>query len=248
MTDREKELFERTGLLVGEEAMEKIHAANVIIFGIGGVGSWCAEGLVRSGVGNITIVDADVISASNVNRQLMATSANIGEVKTEALAKRLLEINPDLKIKAVHEVYSEENADSFDLDSYDYVIDAIDSLKDKALLILRASASSTRFFSSMGAALKTDPTRVRTGKFSEVKGCPLAAALRKKFKRTKVWPSRDFTCVFDDEVLQNKGKEPEEKCSYKAVTNGSLAPITGIFGLTLSGLVIKDITSTRPTS
>lgn len=256
--------FNRTRLLLGDEMMDRLSSARVIIFGVGGVGSWCAEGLVRSGIGHLTIVDSDRVCITNVNRQMMATSATVGMVKVEALKERLLEINPDVSINAVQAIYSEETANQFDLDSYDYVVDAIDSLKDKATLILNATKSKARFFSSMGAALKLDPTKIEVSEFWKVKGCPLARALRQRFKRKKEYPKKKFLCVFSEEVLANKGQESScgtsqcvcpkngnapgdpslahhEWCSSKAQINGSLMHITSIFGLTLSGLIIRDI-------
>ena len=161
----EKAIYNRTELLVGGDVMEALAAAKVIIFGVGGVGSWCAEGLVRSGVTRLTIVDSDRICITNVNRQLMATTLTVGQVKVEALKARLLEINPKAEIEAIQQIYNEETADRFNLDEYDYVIDAVDSLKDKALLILRASASKARFFCSLGAALKVDPLKIRVAEF-----------------------------------------------------------------------------------
>ena len=146
MNAREQAIFGRTELLLGEDVMQALSRMKVIIFGVGGVGSWCAEGLVRSGIKHLTIVDSDRVSITNVNRQLMATVRTVGQVKVEALKTRLLEINPDAEIEAVQAIYCDETADSFDLDSYDYVVDAVDSLKNKALLILRAAASRAKFF------------------------------------------------------------------------------------------------------
>ena len=191
----EKNYFERTELLLGQVAMERLQSTKVIVFGVGGVGGWCAESLVRSGVGNITLVDSDSVALSNINRQLMATTKTIGEPKVEVLKKRLLEINPSLKIDAIQKFYCKETESDFSLDDYDYVIDAIDSLKDKALLILRACESKATLFSSMGAALKSDLTRITTTEFWKVKGCPLAAALRRHFKKNKLFPKRKFKCV-----------------------------------------------------
>ncbi|MCH5228901.1 MAG: tRNA threonylcarbamoyladenosine dehydratase [Muribaculaceae bacterium] len=259
-----KPFFNRTRLLLGDDRMKDLDSANVIIFGVGGVGSWCAEGLVRSGIGNITIVDSDRVCITNVNRQMMATSKTIGMVKVEALKERLKEINPDVNVKAIQAIYSEETSKDFDLDSYDYVIDAIDSLKDKAYLILHATRSKAKFFSSMGAALKLDPIKVEVAEFWNVKGCPLARALRQRFKKRKEFPRKKFLCVYSEEWLENKGRESScgtdrcvcpktekvtgdpalanhEWCSSKARINGSLMHITSIFGLTLAGLVIRDI-------
>ena len=248
-TDKEKALFSRTELLLGEDLMNKISSARVILFGVGGVGSWCAESLVRSGIRHLTIVDADDISASNVNRQLMATSANIGCNKVEVMQRRLQEINPDAEINALNKVYTAETAAEFDLDAYDYVLDCIDSLKDKQTLILNASASSATFFSSMGSALKIDPLQVKVAEFWKVRGCPLGSMLRKRLRQKGTLPAKDFLCVYDEEVLPNRGAAPapEEDPGLfkKAQINGTLSHITGIFGLTLAGLVIKDITTSK---
>ena len=259
-----KPFFNRTRLLLGDEKMKSLDETRVIIFGVGGVGSWCAEGLVRSGIGHLTIVDSDRVCITNVNRQMMATSKTIGMVKVEALKERLQEINPDVEISAVQAIYSEETADQFDLDSFDYVVDAIDSLKDKAALILHATRSKAKFFSSMGAALKMDPTKIEVAEFWNVRGCPLARALRQRFKKRKEYPKKKFLCVYSDELIENKGNESScgtdkcvcpktsnapgdpsladhEWCSSKARINGSLMHITSIFGLTLAGLILRDI-------
>ena len=176
----ERGMQRRTELLLGKDNLEKIQKARVLIFGIGGVGSWCAEGLLRSGVRNITIVDSDRVCVTNCNRQLMATSRTLGEVKVEALRNRLLEINPDANITAYQKIYQADTADEFHMEQYDFIIDAIDSLKDKADLILRATAlpKEITFISSMGAALRTDPFKVRKSEFWKVDGDPLARALR----------------------------------------------------------------------
>lgn len=185
--------------------MQALSEVRVILFGVGGVGSWCAEGLVRSGVKHLTIVDSDRVSITNVNRQLMATTKTVGQVKVEALKNHLLEINPNAEIEAIQAIYCEDTADRFDLDSYDYVVDAVDSLKDKALLILKATASKAKFYCSLGAALKTNPLKIKVAEFWDVRGCPLGAALRKKMKRAGTFPAHKFLCVYDDEVLENRG-------------------------------------------
>ena len=243
--------------------MERLNSIKVIIFGVGGVGSWCAESLVRSGISHLTVVDSDRVCITNINRQLMATVKTVGQVKVEALKERLLTINPMAEIDARQQIFSEETADSFCLDSYDYIIDAIDSLKDKRLLIEMACNTKAVFFSSMGAALKMDPTRIKVTEFWKVEGCPLARALRQRFKRLKRKPARKFLCVYSDELLENKGHNascgtekcmcPKAKngpgdaallnhewCSSKAQINGSLMHITAIFGMTIAGLVVKD--------
>lgn len=260
----EKGLFNRTRLLVGDELMDRIQQQRVIIFGVGGVGSWCAESLVRSGIGHLTVVDSDRVCMTNVNRQLQATAKTVGKVKVDVLRDRLLEINPNADVVALQKIYDESTAADFDLDQYDYVIDCIDSLKDKVLLITNACRSKAKFFSSMGAALKMDPTKIQVAEFWKVRGCPLGAALRKRFKRMKAKPARKFQCVYSEEVLENKGENhtcgtsacmcPKAKvgpgdpslvnhewCSSKAQINGTMAHITAIFGFTIAGLVMNDL-------
>ena len=217
--------------------MSRIAEKRVIIFGVGGVGSWCAESLVRSGIRKLAIVDSDCVSVTNINRQLMATTKTVGQVKVDALKERLLTINPSAEITALQQVFNAETASQFSLEEYDYIIDAIDSLKDKALLILLACQTKAKLFSSMGAALKLDPTRIKTAEFWKVTGDPLARALRNRFKRDKQFPKRKFQCVFSDELLENKMPiDPDDK------GNGSIVHITAIFGMMLAGLVIQDAT------
>ena len=225
----EQEIFQRSELLLGAEAMSRIAEKRVIVFGVGGVGSWCAESLVRSGIKHLTIVDSDVVCTSNINRQLMATTETVGQVKVEVLKERLLSINPSAEITAIHEFFTAETAESFHLDTYDYIIDAIDSLKDKAHLILMSCQTEATFFSSMGAALKLDPTHIKIAEFWKVQGDPLARVLRKKFKHDGQYPARKFLCVYSDELIEPKGEG-----------KGSLVHITAIFGHMLAGLVVQD--------
>ena len=257
-------IFRREELLLGADMMEVIASKRVIIFGVGGVGSWCAESLVRSGIEQLTIVDSDRVCMTNVNRQLMATTKTVGKVKVDVLKERLLDINPAANITTIQDIYSAETAESFHLSSYDYIIDAIDSLKDKADLILRATKTDAKFFASMGAALKMDPTKISVAEFWKVKGCPLAAALRRKFKHNKTFPSKKFQCVYSEELLRNRGENKScgtsqclcpkaaegpgradllnhEWCTSKAQINGTIAHTTAIFGFTLAGLLIQDI-------
>lgn len=237
--EKENDIFQRAELLLGNDVMNQIASKRVIVFGVGGVGSWCVECLVRSGIRRITIVDFDSVCASNVNRQLMATTATIGRVKVEALKERLLQINPQCEVTALQKMFTEETADEFCLDQYDYIIDAIDSLKDKVALIMRACQTPAVFFSSMGAALKMDPTRIRVAEFWKVRGCPLGSALRKRMKRAQLKPAHKFQCVYSEELLDNVGPQPEPES--KKQTNGSMSHITAIFGFTIAGLVLNDI-------
>ena len=181
-----------------------------------------------------------MVSATNTNRQLKATTATVGKPKAEVLKDRLLEINPETEIKVRTESFTPESAHTFNLQSYDYVIDAIDSLKDKAELILLATSVGVPLLSSMGAALKLDPTRIHVAEFWDVKGCPLARALRQRFKRNKTYPKTKFKCVYSDELLQNVFTS-SETCDYKAQINGSLCHITAIFGMTLAGIAVKGL-------
>ncbi len=233
-------IFDRTQLLVGTEGMDKISKTRVIIFGLGGVGSWVAEALVRTGVGHLTIVDSDKVDITNINRQMPATSKTIGENKTDVVARRLLEINPEADIVPIKMFYSAETADQIDLTQYDYIVDAIDSLKDKVLLILNAARSNAKLYSSMGAALKMDPTRIKVAEFRKVTACPLARALRQRFKKHKEFPDKKFLCVYSDELISNRHIS-DETCEYKIAINGSLVHITAIFGFTLAGLIVEDI-------
>lgn len=226
-----REIFDRAELLLGREAMERLARTRVILFGVGGVGSWCAEALIRTGVGSLTLVDPDLVAPSNVNRQLPATCATIGRPKVEAMRSHLLEINPEADITALQTRYCADNADDFNFADFDFAVDAIDSVADKALLILRATACrDLTLVSSMGAARKIDPARIQVKEFWQVKGCPLAAALRSRFKRSGQFPARKFKAVFSDEVLPNGRPDGP---------NGSLVHITAIWGMTLASLVLR---------
>ena len=247
----EEGIFNRTELLLGKETTHSIANKRVILFGVGGVGSWCAESLIRSGIHHLTIVDSDCVCATNINRQLMATPETIGQPKVEVLKKRLLSINPNAEINALQQVYCADTADSFHIETYDYILDAIDSLDNKVLLIRRACETSATFFASMGAAMKMDPLKIDIAEFWKVKGCPLAKALRNKFKKSKQFPAKKFKCVYSEELLENKGADtfhettehlPEHDWqATKVHTNGTIAHTTAIFGFMLAGLVIQDI-------
>ena len=253
-----QQIFNRTALLTGLETLQRFEETRIIIFGIGGVGSWTAETLVRSGFTKLTIVDADRIAISNINRQLPASISSVGQVKVEIMKQRLLDINPQAEIKAIHDFYNKDSQGRYDLESFDYIVDAIDSLTDNALLILNAtqavdrtlgSAHPVKFFSSMGAALKIDPSRIAVAEFWKVKGCPLAAALRRKFKKSGEYPLRKFKCVYSDELVSNHPdsilmEDNSGALNYnKASTNGAFMHITATFGITLASLIIRDIMS-----
>ncbi len=244
MNEGDELRLSRVSRLIGTESTERLRQISVILFGLGGVGSWVAECLVRSGVRYLTIVDADVVAESNINRQLPALVSTVGRSKVDVMRSRLQDIAPDAIIEVREERYEPSTADSYDLGSYDYVIDAIDSLADKALLILRATSSKTVLFSSMGAAMKMDPARIQTAEFWKVKGCPLAAALRRKFKKSGQMPRRKFRCVFSDELVPNRGELLADSGAMsfnKVAFNGAMCHITAIFGMTLASMVINDV-------
>ena len=243
--------------------MAEIASKKVIIFGIGGVGSWCAESLIRSGICNLTIVDSDRICVTNINRQVQATIDTVGEVKTDALKNRLLSINPSAIISDIQKIYNQQNHDLFQIEQFDYIIDAIDSLGNKIHLIRKATRTSATLFSSMGASMKIDPTKVKVAEFWDVIGCPLGSKVRKNIRKGDL-PAKEFLCVYSEEMVENKGSgtscgsekclcpktknapgDPEladhEWCSKKAVINGTVSHITAIFGFTIAGLVIQDI-------
>jgi tRNA A37 threonylcarbamoyladenosine dehydratase len=267
MNDFYENMTRRTMLVVGERALERLSKTRVILFGVGGVGSWCAEGLVRSGCTDLTIVDSDIICPTNINRQLQATAKNIGAVKVEEMGKRLLDINPSVKITPLHTAYDEQTCRSFDLDSFDYAVDAIDSLQDKVLLIEQCLASRATLFSSMGAAAKTDPTKIRIDLLSRTTNCPLARSVRQRLRKKNI--AGDFLCVYSEEppvspasnvarppgdLLPGPGNEefcaghddaPVDRRGAKKRVNGSLVHVTGIFGFMLCGLIINDIISSN---
>ena len=223
--------FDRLGLLMGAEAVDAFSRLRVAVFGVGGVGGWCAESLVRSGVGHLMIVDSDRVCASNVNRQVMATSRTVGQMKVEALRERLLEINPDAEISAVARVYSAETAATFDLGSFDYVVDAIDSMRAKAHLINAVTRlERPTLVSSLGAARKTDPFRIRQSEFWKVQGDGLARALRRRFRQLGEFPVKKFTCVWSDELPAPLGE---------GGALGSAVHVTAMFGFALAGLVLR---------
>ncbi len=228
----------RTAMLAGEEMMARLRACRVIVFGVGGVGSWCVEALARTGFGHITIIDSDEVAASNINRQMPALCSTVGLPKVEVLRQRILDINPDAEVLAIQGRYTPETAADFAIETYDYAIDAIDSLPDKVDLILRctdpATAPRRAFFASMGAARKLNPDKIRSAEFWKVEGCPLARALRTQFRRSGIFPKSKFKCVYSPETLPHRAE------GEKSV-NGTFAHATAMFGLRLASLVVEDI-------
>jgi tRNA A37 threonylcarbamoyladenosine dehydratase len=252
--------FQRLALLAGPDAMEALARLRVVVFGVGGVGSWCAEALARSGAGHIALVDSDTVCVTNINRQVQATAATIGQFKVEALKKRLLEINPGCDVTAHGNVFSRETAPSFGIEHADYVIDAIDSLSHKLDLIEYSAAAGIPLFSSMGMAQKLDPTRIKTGDIWETHGCPLARLVRSGLRKRGF--RGHFTAVYSPERLplsagvtaacgsercmcpaRNSGDPgaPVEWCSSKKVINGSAVTVTAVAGMILGSLVIRGV-------
>ena len=219
-------MFTRTIQLIGEEGFAALQHARVILFGVGGVGGWCAETLLRTGIGHLTLVDFDKVDTTNLNRQVVATHENIGQSKVLEMQKRLLQICSEADVQIIDRQYNSETADCFDLTQYDIVIDAIDMVGCKALLLYNATAAGCHVYSSMGAGRKLHPQNIRTAEFWKVQGCPLARALRTKMKKTGLLPKSKIQCVYSEEI---------------AGEQGTIAPVVGVFGMTLASMVINDI-------
>lgn len=229
----------RSRSLLGDEAFARLAAVHVAIFGVGGVGSWCAEALLRTGVRRLTLIDDDTVAESNINRQRQAKPSSVGKPKVDVLRDTLLEIIPDAGITAVAKRYTPENADEFAglFESCDFVIDAIDSVDCKAHLIQRCVSSGNAgpvLFSSMGAALRTDPTKTRTVPFHKVAGDGLAKALRNRFRKSGAQMPKHL-CVCSEEL----------PCSAADAVKGSIMPVTCSFGMALASLVIQSVTAAR---
>ncbi len=249
--------------MLGDDGIEALHATEVAVFGIGGVGSWAAESLVRSGIGKITLVDSDTICVTNINRQLQATTRNLGRSKVIEMANRLRDIHPRATITPIHGVYEASKREEFHLEKFDYVIDAIDSIQHKVDLIISASEAGAKVLSSMGAGNKLDPSQIRVASIWDTKMCPLAKIVRKKLRDRgfqgdcqcvysleqpqpiRHTSSRDGThqCICAGDVRGEGAGELEAKdwCDTKAEINASVSHITATFGQFLAGLVIQDV-------
>ncbi|GHT88761.1 tRNA threonylcarbamoyladenosine dehydratase [Spirochaetia bacterium] len=249
-------IFQRLTLITGAEAMHALGNTRVIIFGVGGVGSWCAEALARSGVGHIAIVDSDTVCVTNINRQVQATAAAVGQFKVDVLRDRLLEINPACDVAAFPKVFSRDTAGDFGIEGADYVIDAIDSITNKLDLIEYTVAANVLLFSSMGMAQKLDPTRLTTADIWETQACPLARLVRAGLRKRGF--QGHFTVVYSAERLPlhsgvaaacgsaqclcpPRKQASIEWCSSKKVINGSAVTVTAAAGMILGSLVIRDV-------
>jgi len=238
MQNQNKDALSRTELLLGEAAMQKLADAHVIIFGIGGVGGYALEALVRSGVGKITAVDADTVSVSNINRQIIATAKTVGKLKVDAARERASEINPDIEFTAIPIFYSDENASDINLEDYNYVIDAIDTVKSKISLIVNATKKNVPIISSMGAGNKLDPTLFKVSDIYKTSVCPLARVMRTELKKQGI---KKLKCVYSEEppikAIASDGNAPKTRHAP-----GSIATIPSVVGLILASEVINDLT------
>ena len=231
------EFFSRSEALLGGAAMKRLAEARVLVVGVGGVGSWCAEALVRTGLGHITLVDDDVVAESNVNRQCPAMAATVGRPKVEAMAERLRAISPDCEIVALKERFT--STVNLNLQPQpSLIVDAIDSVDCKAELILGATEAGVPIVSSMGAALRLDPKKVKTTRFEKVEGDGLARALRQRFKKLGRFPAVKFSCVWSGEPPFSTSTSDLDLKRPK----GSLMPVTATFGMCLASEAIKILT------
>ena len=235
-----KEEFSRTALLLGEEATERLQKARVAVFGIGGVGGHAAEALVRSGIGSIDLIDNDTVSVSNINRQLFALHSTVGMQKTEAAKLRLLDINPDLKITVYNTFFLPENAHEFDFSVYDYVIDAVDTVKAKLAIIECAKKSGVPVISSMGAGNKLDPTSFKVADIAETSVCPLARVMRTELKKRGI---RGVPVVYSKETPIKPGESHDFDNISRRQVPGSCAFVPSVVGLIIAGEVVKAIGS-----
>lgn len=231
--------LERTELLLGEEKLAKLQAANVLVVGLGGVGAYAAEMICRAGVGRMTIADADTVSESNINRQLVALSSTIGRAKTEILAARLLDINPSLELKVIDGFIKDEATTALlESDHFSYVVDAIDTLSPKANLIKESLDRGIPIVSSMGAGAKTDPTKVEIADIGKTHHCPLAHMLRKRLHKMGI--RSGFYAVFSSELAREGAMIIDEQTNKKSNT-GTISYMPAIFGCCCASVVIRDL-------
>lgn len=231
--------LERTELLLGEEKLERLRKANVLVVGVGGVGAYAAEMIVRAGVGRMTIADADKVSESNINRQLVALHSTIGREKCEILAERLKDINPELELKCVNRFIKDSETDALlESDRFDYVVDAIDTLSPKLALIKGALDRGIPLVSSMGAGAKTDPTLMEIKDIAKTHHCPLAHMLRKRLH--KIGIKRGFRAVFSPEPVREGAMILCEEQNKKSNV-GTISYIPALFGIGCASVVIRDL-------
>ncbi len=231
--------LERTELLLGEEKLARLRSANVLVVGVGGVGAYAAEMIVRAGVGRMTIADADKVSETNINRQLVALHSTVGKEKCEVLAERLRDINPDLELKMVNRFIKDSETDALlDSEKFDYVVDAIDTLSPKLALIKGALERDIPLVSSMGAGAKTDPTLMEIKDIAKTHHCPLAHMLRKRLH--KIGIKRGFRAVFSPEPVREGAMILCEEQNKKSNV-GTISYIPALFGIGCASVVIRDL-------
>ncbi|MBO5564366.1 MAG: tRNA threonylcarbamoyladenosine dehydratase [Lachnospiraceae bacterium] len=229
--------FSRTALLLGDEAMKKLASSHVAVFGIGGVGGYTVEALVRSGIGALTLVDNDTVSETNLNRQIVATVETIGRDKVEVAKERIRSIAPSCEVTARKTFFLPETAAEFDFTQYDYVVDAIDTVTGKLALIEHAKRAGVPVISSMGAGNKLDPTAFRVADIYETSVCPLAKVMRKECRARGI---DHVKVVYSTEEAMKPQGETEEESAKRAIP-GSVAFVPSVAGLIIAGEVIKDL-------
>ncbi|MBO4854734.1 MAG: tRNA threonylcarbamoyladenosine dehydratase [Oscillospiraceae bacterium] len=232
--------WERTQLLLGADAMAHLAYARVAVFGIGGVGGYAVEALARSGVGALDLIDSDRVSHSNINRQIIATHATLGQYKVDAARERVASINPECTVRTYTTFFLPETADAFDFSRYDYVVDAIDTVTGKLQLILRSQAAGTPVISSMGTGNKLDPTSLRVADIYDTSVCPLARVMRKELKRRGV---KAVKVVYSTEPPRQVSAPAEElKRTGRRSIPGSVSFVPSVAGLIIAGEVVRDLT------
>nr|WP_330393212.1 tRNA threonylcarbamoyladenosine dehydratase [Butyrivibrio hungatei] len=238
------EQFSRTALLIGQDKVEELHKKRVAVFGIGGVGGYVCEVLVRSGIGAFDLIDNDTVCLSNLNRQIIATRKTIGRYKTEVMKERMLDINPDVDVTIHNCFFLPENADEFDFSQYDYVVDAVDTVTAKIELIMRAQKENVPVISAMGAGNKLDASRFKVADIYDTSICPLARVMRRELKKRNV---KHLKVVYSDEepitpmTDPSNSSETDTKPVGKRTTPGSTAFVPAVAGLLIAGEIVKDL-------
>lgn len=233
------EFFSRSELLLGGDGLKRLNEAHVAVFGIGGVGGHAAEALARTGVGKIDLIDPDTVSKSNINRQAVALLSTVGKHKVDVMRERILDINPGCEVRTHKVFYSAESAESFNLSEYDYIIDAVDTVKSKLELICRAKAEGVKIISAMGAGNKLDPTAFAVADIYKTSVCPLARVMRTELRRRGI---KSLKVVFSKEEPIPAVAKDEGTARHAP---GSLAFVPSVVGLIMAGEVIKDIALER---
>ena len=224
--------------MIKEEGIERLQSANILIVGLGGVGSFAAEFLVRSGIGNLTIVDGDTVDITNINRQLPALNSTIGKNKTDVVAERILDINPKINLKKINEFLEPERMEEIlTQEKFDYVLDCIDSLSPKLALIITCKRKKIKLVSAMGAGGKTDPSKVMVRDISKTNNCFLAKQIRKKLKKEQI--HKGFRCVFSTEIQDENSLKMTDGSNYKKSFYGTISYMPAIFGLYAAAEVIR---------